>query len=106
MMENTQNTQKMQRAQQVRAQGLAHAVAHEVSGLTRQAYADQAGISVHKLDYWRTFARLLKAGGDKPAAVTAAATNTTLPASRAVSAGAIQSDVVISSYFEAVVCCQ
>ena len=78
MIENPKQTA---RAQQVRAQGLAHAVAQQVSGLTRQAYADRAGISVYKLDYWRTLARRLKANGGKPATV---ATTTTPSASRAV----------------------
>ena len=79
MIENTQQTQ---RAQRVRAQGLAYAVAHQLSGLTRQAYADRAGISVYKLDYWRALARRLKAAGDKPAIATV--TNTPPPASQPI----------------------
>ena len=41
-------------AKRLREQGLAHATAHALSGLARKVYAEQAGISVYKLDYWRT----------------------------------------------------
>ena len=44
-------------AKRLREQGLAHATAHALSGLARKVYAEQAGISVYKLDYWCTLAK-------------------------------------------------
>ena len=68
MIENAKQTQ---RARQVREQGLAHATAHQMSGLARQAYADKAGISVYKLDYWRTLARRVHTADATPPITTA-----------------------------------
>ena len=53
-------------AKRLREQGLAHATAHALSGLARKVYAEQAGISVYKLDYWRTLARRLGMLADTP----------------------------------------
>ena len=53
-------------AKRLREQGLAHATAHALSGLARKVYAEQAGISVYKLDYWRTLARRLGTLADTP----------------------------------------
>ncbi len=43
-------------AKRLGEQGLVHATAHALSGLARKVDAEQAGISVYKLDYWRTLA--------------------------------------------------
>ena len=53
-------------AKRLREQGLAHATAHALSGLARKVYAEQAGISVYKLDYWRTLAMRLGTLTDTP----------------------------------------